>query len=71
MTLKPTLLRKICKDRDYDFTTKKTKYFTGRGGVSTCALTTQVLHEAAWTPEVLLCRQQDLVRRLVDLWRLA
>jgi hypothetical protein len=63
--------RKNVMANNFDVATKKATYFTGRGGVSTCALTTQVVHEATWTPEVLLRRQRDLVQRLVDLWRLA
>jgi len=62
--------RKNTSASNYDFEDKKTKYFTGRGGVSPFALTTQVLREPTWTPEVIERRQQDLLGRLAALWRL-
>ncbi len=45
---------------NYDCAKKKTTYFAGRGGVSPFALTTQVLHEREWTPEVVERRQTEL-----------
>ncbi len=62
--------RKNAMAFNFDFATKKAKYFTGRNGVSTCALTTQVLNEPDWTPEVLLRRQQHLLTMLSALWQL-
>jgi len=62
--------RKNSSARNYDFDKKKTKYFAGRGGVSPFALTTQVLREPTWTPEVIQRRQSDLVKRLCTVWRL-
>jgi hypothetical protein len=56
--------------QNYDFAEKKTKYFTGRHGVSTFALTSQVLHCEEWTPQLLHKRQQRLVGLLVDEWEL-
>lgn len=55
---------------NYDFATKKRTYFTSRSGISPFALTTQVLQEQEWTPEVVERRQQELVGRLRTLWRL-
>jgi hypothetical protein len=37
---------------NYDFDRKKRTYFATRDGVSPFALTTQVLQEKSWTPEV-------------------
>lgn len=39
--------------QNYDFTEKKRKYFFSEKGASTFALTTQVLQEEEWTPEVI------------------
>ncbi|HEY7781234.1 MAG TPA: DUF262 domain-containing HNH endonuclease family protein [Ktedonobacterales bacterium] len=55
---------------NYDFETKKRKYFGARGGISPFALTTQVLQESVWTPDVVQRRQDQLVARLKELWRL-
>lgn len=53
-----------------EFDEKKSGYFTGRSGTSPFPLTTQVLQQSTWTPEVLYARQSMLVRHLKDLWRL-
>jgi len=55
---------------NYDFAKKKATYFAGHGGVSPFALTTQVLHEREWTPEVVERRQTDLIAHLRALWQL-
>ena len=55
---------------NYDFERKKATYFAGRGGVSPFALTTQVLREREWTPEVVERRQADLIAHLRALWQL-
>jgi hypothetical protein len=52
------------------FEKKKTTYFTTSGGVSSFALTTQVLRESEWTPAVVQRRQDELVKLLRNLWRL-
>lgn len=56
--------------QNYDFATKKAKYFTGRGGVVPFALTSQVLQHTEWTPEVLKARQEELLGVLFEEWRL-
>ncbi|MGW3329118.1 DUF262 domain-containing protein [Streptomyces rubiginosohelvolus] len=56
--------------QNYDFAEKKAKYFTGRHGVSTFALTSQVLQCETWEPELLHRRQQRLVGLLADEWDL-
>jgi hypothetical protein len=56
--------------QNYDFAEKKAKYFTGKHGVSTFALTSQVLQHQQWTPELLHKRQQRLLGLLADEWDL-
>ncbi|MEV0726560.1 DUF262 domain-containing protein [Micromonospora purpureochromogenes] len=53
-----------------DFHEKKQGYFTGRSGTSPFPLTTQVLQQPTWTPDVLRQRQEDLLAHLKQLWRL-
>ncbi len=55
--------------QNFDFDRKKREYFERRG-VAPFALTTQVLREQQWTPEVLESRQETLVGALKDTWRL-
>ena len=59
--------RKNSSAQNYDFNKKKEAYFQ-RGGVATFALTTQVLSETDWTPEVLQRRQKRLIRALRKEW---
>jgi hypothetical protein len=54
---------------NFAFQRKKDEYFSRRG-TSPFALTSQVLKESAWTPEVLERRQKMLVGTLATLWRL-
>jgi len=55
--------------QNYDFDVKKQKYFT-KTGISPFVLTTQVLREQEWTPEVIARRQKELINVLKNLWRL-
>lgn len=55
---------------NYDFAAKKKIYFAAHGGVTPYALTTRVLREEVWTPEVVERNQRELLGRLRDLWRL-
>ena len=48
---------------NYDFEKKKTVYFT-KGGVSSFALTTQVLQHNTWTVEVMQKRQDEMLKVL-------
>lgn len=59
--------RKNSNAQNYDFNKKKEAYFQ-RGGVATFALTTQVLNETEWTPEVLHRRQKFLISALKKEW---
>ena len=63
-------LRKNIRAGRMTFDKKKASYFSTSGGVSSFALTTQVLREHKWTPEVVQRRQEELVRLLRNLWRL-
>ena len=46
--------------QNYGFTTKKEKYFQSKGGTSSYVLTTQVINEPKWTPDVVKKRQETL-----------
>jgi uncharacterized protein with ParB-like and HNH nuclease domain/integrase len=56
--------------RNYDFQKKKSSYFQMKNGVTTYALTTQVIQENEWTPEVLEKRQKNLIDLLKKAWDL-
>jgi hypothetical protein len=62
--------------QNYDFNTKKKKYFsrqkkeTAQGSVSPFALTTRILGNSEWTPTVIDKRQEELVNAFKELWRL-
>lgn len=60
---------KNSRAQNFEFERKKREYFQ-RGQVATFALTSQVIAESEWTPAVLVRRQQDLVDRLKEEWRL-
>lgn len=62
--------RKNSQSGRLSFEQKKATYFTTTGGVSSFALTTQVLRENEWTPAVVQRRQDELVKLLRNLWRL-
>lgn len=55
---------------NYSFAVKKKTYFATKDGVAPFALTTQVLREQEWTPQVIERRQRELVGVLALLWRL-
>lgn len=62
--------RKNSQARNYDFATKKSRYFTTHTGSAVFALTTQVLSHDLWTPRVVAERQLDLSQRLIREWDL-
>jgi Protein of unknown function DUF262/Protein of unknown function (DUF1524) len=62
--------RKNTEALNYDFDTKKQKYFVSKNGTSPFALTSQVLAENEWTQQVLDRRQDNLLARLRSAWRL-
>ena len=57
--------------QNYDYDKKKARYFTGKNGVASFALTSQVLAQSAWTPAVLERRQEEILATLTSGWRLA
>ena len=62
--------RKNTRASNYEFEKKKNEYFLHKG-TTTFALTTQVVSESKWTPEVLKRRQCDLLDALKKEWRLS
>ena len=54
---------------NFDFEKKKTAYFT-KGGVSSFALTTQVLQHSTWTVDVMQQRQDVMLSAMETHWRL-
>lgn len=62
--------RKNAQAQNYEFDEKKKRYFSSKGGVSSFVLTTQVLQNTEWTPEIIEKRQLALVETLENLWRL-
>lgn len=64
--LLPLTQKRNSQAQNYDFDKKKTAYFGGRQGVSSYALTTQVLNMASWTPDVIKNRQQELLEVFAD-----
>ena len=56
--------------QNFDFDLKKRKYFMASGGITTFALTSQVLNEIQWTPQVIARRQNDLLNKLKNVWQL-
>ncbi len=62
--------RKNTRASNYEFNRKKTEYFQ-KGGVQTFALTSQVVSQDEWTPAVLEARQNQLLNKLEEEWRLA
>lgn len=68
--LVPLTQRRNSQASNFDFDKKKTAYFGGRNGVSSYVLTTQVLAEPIWTPEVLEVRQEQLIKLCEEQWKL-
>lgn len=66
--LVPLARRKNSEAQNYEFEEKKVKYFTGKNGTSAYALTTQVLAEKEWTPEVVEKRQAFLLEVFKKNW---
>lgn len=55
---------------NWDFERKKKTYFASPDGVSPFPITQSVLQATAWTADVLAARQEFLLEKLADLWRL-
>ena len=68
--LLPLAKRTNSQAQNYDFEKKKDKYFKGKSGVASYALTTQVLSHNTWTPDVVKKRQEELLQIYIDNWDL-
>jgi hypothetical protein len=62
--------RKNAEAQNFDFSRKKSKYFVSGLGVAAFALTTQVISQDSWTPNLLARRQTDLLTQLKTEWTL-
>ena len=60
--------RRNAQAQNYDFAKKKKIYFSGRQNVTSYVLTSQVLSENAWTPNVVQARQKRLLKTLAENW---
>lgn len=56
--------------QNYDFATKKRSYFQNKGGITSYTLTTQVVNEDSWTPEIVADRQRKLMELFSEKWDL-
>ena len=56
--------------QNYDFDTKKKKYFQSKNGTSSYSLTTQVINTEEWTPQAVEKRQSDLRNVFIKKWEL-
>lgn len=56
--------------KNYDFLKKKTSYFQSSSGVTSFALTSQVVQMTEWTPAVVEKRQRQLIQLLTKAWGL-
>src|SRR5699024_6988374 len=61
---------KNAQAKNYDFQKKKSSYFQSRKGVTSFALTTQIMQIAEWTPEAFKLRQEKLIDLLTEAWEL-
>ena len=68
--LLPLAKRTNSQAQNYDFEKKKDKYFKGKAGVASYALTTQVLSHNTWTPDIVKERQKELIQVYIDNWDL-
>ncbi|MBS3678749.1 DUF262 domain-containing protein [Ornithinibacillus massiliensis] len=63
--------QKNSQAKNYEFDKKKEKYFSSKKGVSSFVLTSQVLNEKEWTEDTLKQRQDKLLSKLIEHWRLS
>ena len=55
---------------NYEFSKKKSAYFSKKHGSCPFSLTAQVLKETEWTPAIFDRRHKELLQKLKDAWRL-
>ncbi len=66
----PLTRKKNSQAQNFDFNDKKEKYFVEKSGVTTYALTTEILVEKTWTPETVSNRQKKLIAVFCKNWNL-
>lgn len=62
--------RKNSEAQNYNFHTKKEKYFKSASGVTPFSLTMDVIASEAWTVQTLEARQARLIRTLAKIWEI-
>lgn len=62
--------KKNSEASNYDFDKKKERYFRSRNGVSSFAISTDVLNHDEWTPDVVTGRQKALIKLFEEKWQL-
>lgn len=62
--------KKNSQAQNYDFIKKKKEYFCDKNGVTTYALTTDVIKENDWTPIIIANRQKRLLGLFATKWNL-
>ena len=70
VNLVPLTRQRNSAAQNYDFKTKKEKYFTTKSGTSSYRLTTQVLNTNTWTLDVVKNRQEDMLEIFAKNWDL-
>lgn len=68
--LVPLTKRHNSQAQNYDFDTKKEKYFKNKNNVSPYALTSQILSCDEWTPQIVEKRQEELIKVFKQGWNL-
>lgn len=68
--LVPLTRKKNSQAQNYEFATKKEKYFCDKNGITSYALTTEIIAERVWTPEVVAERQKRLIGIFAKYWKL-
>lgn len=68
--LLPLTKRTNSQAQNFDFGLKKEKYFTGKAGTASFALTSQVLRHDVWKPETVKARQEELIKVYAENWDL-
>ena len=66
----PLTRAKNSEAQNYDFDKKKELYYSSKKGVTTFALTSEILKEKEWTPESIELRQKVLLDRFKSHWDL-
>ena len=62
---------KNTRAKNYSFARKKKEYFQNpKTGIPSSSLALQIISESEWTPEVLERRQEELIEKMKEEWRL-